>query len=201
MKKEILPPGKRSRGRPKGLGKVPGSGRRKGTPNQTTTEARERIVREADPVGFLIGVMRGHQFDAAAESGNSVRVKVRPTLEQRIDAAKVLARKILPDMKEIENLHEPMMVEHVINLTPREDRHPHVPSGLQPQLQADTQEVSLIDNLINPPPNNRLLPKPTPDEQRNGWTSETLAAFLEEAELATSKRITVSMERKLRWRS
>ena len=93
---------KRPTGRPKGLGKVPGSGRRKGVANRTRVQVLERIAQECDPIGFLIAVARGLQFEAAAEPGASVRVKMYPTHDQRIDAAKVLARKVLPDTKSVE---------------------------------------------------------------------------------------------------
>lgn len=89
-------------GRPKGLGKVPGSGRKKGTPNHSTVQTRERIAKEADPIGFLIGVSRGLQFERAPNPNSNERVKVRPTLEQSIGAAQTLARKIVPDMRAVE---------------------------------------------------------------------------------------------------
>src|SRR5215469_15981870 len=48
-------PEKRGPGRPKGLGRVPGSGRQKCTPNRTTAELRQQIT-TARPVEFLIKV-------------------------------------------------------------------------------------------------------------------------------------------------
>lgn len=87
------------RGRPKGLGKVPGSGRRRGTPNRTTAETREMILQRADPIGFLCDVVRGLVFEAAPEPGSTKRVRQRPTINERIRAATVLARKMLPDIR------------------------------------------------------------------------------------------------------
>ena len=92
---------KRGPGRPKGLPKT--GGRRKGVPNRTRVQVLERINQEADPIGFLIGVARGLQFEAATEPGASKKVKMYPTHDQRLDAAKVLARKVLPDQKSIEH--------------------------------------------------------------------------------------------------
>ncbi|MEE9290113.1 MAG: hypothetical protein V3U99_03790 [Alphaproteobacteria bacterium] len=93
---------KRGPGRPKGLGKVPGSGRKKGVANRTRVQTLERIEREADPIGFLIRVASGLQFEAATEAGATKKEKMYPTHDQRLDAAKVLARKVLPDTKAVE---------------------------------------------------------------------------------------------------
>ncbi len=89
-------------GRPRGLGRVPGSGRRKGTPNRDTAATRAFIQKEADPIAFLCRVARGLQLEAALTPGDEKRTKLFPTLEQRVNAALALARKVLPDMKAIE---------------------------------------------------------------------------------------------------
>ncbi len=91
---------KRGPGRPKGLPKT--GGRRKGVANRTRVQTLERINQEADPIGFLIRVARGLQFEAATEAGAAEKVKMYPTHDQRLDAAKVLARKVLPDTKAVE---------------------------------------------------------------------------------------------------
>ena len=91
---------KRGPGRPKGLPKT--GGRRKGVANRTRIQTLERINQEADPIGFLIRVARGLQFEAATEAGAAEKVKMYPTHDQRLDAAKVLARKVLPDTKAVE---------------------------------------------------------------------------------------------------
>ena len=90
---------KRKPGRPKGLGKVPGSGRRKGTPNRTRVQVLDRINQQADPIGFLIRLARGLQFEAAADVGDTKKVKMYPTLDQQKDAVKILAAKVMPDLK------------------------------------------------------------------------------------------------------
>lgn len=69
-------------------------GRAKGTPNKVNVATRERIEREADPIGFLCGVIRGKEVDGST-----------PTLEQRMNAAKVLAGKVLPDLRSVELDH------------------------------------------------------------------------------------------------
>ena len=91
---------KRKPGRPKGLPKT--GGRKKGTPNRTRVQILERINEKADPIGFLILVSRGLQFEAATEAGAATKKKMYPTPDQRIDAAKILARKVLPDLKSTE---------------------------------------------------------------------------------------------------
>ncbi len=93
-------PVKRPPGRPKGYPKT--GGRQKGVANRTRVQTLERINQEADPIGFLIRVARGLQFEAATEAGASEKVKMYPTHDQRLDAAKVLARKVLPDTKAVE---------------------------------------------------------------------------------------------------
>ena len=108
---------KRGPGRPKGLGKVPGSGRAKGTPNKDRAATVDRIMREADPILFLCKVCRGDRLEAALEPGAKKREWWYPTGDQRLTAAQTLARKVLPDMKAIEHtgpLGEPLSVR--INL-------------------------------------------------------------------------------------
>ncbi len=97
---------KRGPGRPKGLGKVPGSGRKKGTCNRDRAATIERIQREADPLGFLCKVCRGDRMSAAAEPGAKKKTWWFPTGDQQITAAQTLCKKILPDMKAIEHVRE-----------------------------------------------------------------------------------------------
>ncbi len=91
---------KRKVWRPPGLPKT--GGRRKGVANRTRVQTLERINQECDPIGFLILVARGLQFEAATEPGATKKEKMYPTHDQRLDAAKVLARKVLPDTKSVE---------------------------------------------------------------------------------------------------
>ncbi len=93
-------PVKRPPGRPRGYPKS--GGRRKGVANRTRVQTLERINQEADPIGFLIRVAQGYQFEAAAVPGGNEKVKMYPSHDQRLDAAKVLARKVLPDTKSVE---------------------------------------------------------------------------------------------------
>jgi len=98
-------PAKRPPGRPKGLPRT--GGRAKGTPNKATSLSRDYIVRRGAPIAFLCSVVRGTAIEAAPEPGARKREKVVPTLDQRIAAAKVLAAKVLPDMKAIEHSGDP----------------------------------------------------------------------------------------------
>jgi hypothetical protein len=78
-------------------------GRQKGTPNKTSAATRERIEREADPIGFLIAIQNGEPFKVdPAEKGDEA-AKVFPSLDQRITAATTLAKKVMPDMKAVEH--------------------------------------------------------------------------------------------------
>ncbi len=106
-------------GRPKGLGRVAGSGRKKGTPNKDRAATVERILKLADPIGFLCAVCKGDRMVAAPEPGGEKRSFWYPTGDQRIQAGMALARKVMPDTKAVEiagPLGEPLSVR--INLGP-----------------------------------------------------------------------------------
>jgi len=76
-------------------------GREAGTPNKVTLAMRERIEREADPIGFLCSVMAGEKIKSAVQKDSDAEpVEVIPTLDQRISAANVLVRKTVPDAKD-----------------------------------------------------------------------------------------------------
>tara|TARA_B100000809_G_C14732210_1_gene385418 strand:+ start:13 stop:270 length:258 start_codon:yes stop_codon:yes gene_type:complete len=47
--------------RPKGTPKT--GGRQKGTPNRVNAASRDRIEQEADPIGFLIRIVRGEALE------------------------------------------------------------------------------------------------------------------------------------------
>ncbi len=107
----------RKPGRPRGLGKVPGSGRKPGVPNRDRSATVERIMKLADPIGVLCDVSRGVRMSAALAPGDAKKAFWVPTGDQRITAAQTLARKIMPDMKAVEvsgPVGEPMTVR--INL-------------------------------------------------------------------------------------
>ena len=53
--------------------------------------SRDRIEQEADPIGFLIRIVRGEALDDE-----------KPSLDQRMNAARLLAGKVLPDLRGIE---------------------------------------------------------------------------------------------------
>ena len=104
---------KRPTGRPRGLGKVPGSGRQRGTPNRDRAATIEKIMREADPLLFLCKVARGDRMEAGSEPGASKKSWWAPTGDQRISAAQTLARKVLPDMKAVELTGEPPVITSI----------------------------------------------------------------------------------------
>ena len=104
---------KRGPGRPRGLGKVPGSGRKPGTPNRDRAATIEKIMREADPLLFLCKVARGDRMEAGGEPGAAKKTWWIPTGDQRISAARTLARKVLPDMKAVELTGEPPVIASI----------------------------------------------------------------------------------------
>ncbi len=67
----------------------------------------------ADPIGFLCDVSRGVRMSAALVPGDAKKSFWFPTGDQRISAASILARKIMPDMRAVEvsgPVGEPMVV-------------------------------------------------------------------------------------------
>ena len=66
-------------------------GRRAGTPNRVNVDVRNRIEAEADPVGFLIKVVKGSKIRGE-----------NPSMAQRIRAAERLLAKVVPDLKAVE---------------------------------------------------------------------------------------------------
>ena len=122
---QVLPeksPQKLPRGRPRGFPKT--GGRKKGTPNKSAAATREQIM-QADPVKFLIGVMQGKRYARAAHPNGNERTWVFPTLEMSQKAAEVLARKYVPDVKNVEvngavdNRPVQIIVSTGIDRTPR----------------------------------------------------------------------------------
>ena len=91
---------KRPPGRPKGYPRT--GGRAKGTPNKANAITRDYVIREGAPLAFLCGVVRGKRFTAAAEQSDRKRTHVFPTMDQRLRAAEILSRKVLPDLKSTE---------------------------------------------------------------------------------------------------
>ena len=83
-------------------------GRRAGTPNKVNLDVRSRIEAEADPVGFLIKVVKGSKIRGE-----------NPSMAQRIRAAERLLAKVVPDLKAVEMSIE-AEVETSIDQTARE---------------------------------------------------------------------------------
>lgn len=63
---------------------------------------RQRIVREADPMGLLIDICNGKRVMTGFSAGGRKRAFVYPSVEDRVNAAKVLLGKVVPDLKSIE---------------------------------------------------------------------------------------------------
>ena len=98
---------KRGPGRPKGLGRVPGSGRKAGVPNKLTTDLKELILAKGKPVEYLIDVVRGVKIRVGAPAGPGQAQYVYPTPEMRLDAAKFLAGRVLPVASTVEVTGDP----------------------------------------------------------------------------------------------
>ena len=97
---ETITTEKRRVGRPKGTPRT--GGRKPGTPNRTSMVTRNFIVKNGAPVRVLCQIAAGRKMTAAASPGSEKRESAYPTLDQRLRAAEILARKIVPDMKSVE---------------------------------------------------------------------------------------------------
>ena len=60
------------------------------------------MIKEGAPLAFLCSVVRGRRFTAAAGPGDKKRIHIFPTMDQRLRAAEILSRKVLPDLKATE---------------------------------------------------------------------------------------------------
>lgn len=104
------------RGRPLGLRKT--GGRQKGTPNRSTAAVRDFILKHADPFPLLAKVVKGRRIKVP-DPENPAKVITRiPTMDERIAAARVLAPKIAPDMRENTLKGDGMPLAVSINLGP-----------------------------------------------------------------------------------
>ena len=91
----------RSPGRPPGYPRS--GGRKPGTPNKATQLGRDFIIKRGAPIEILCKIARGEKVQAAADIASaSARVGVFPTIDQRLAAARILAAKIVPDMKSVD---------------------------------------------------------------------------------------------------
>ena len=92
---------KRPPGRPKGYPRS--GGRAKGTPNKSTQLGRDFIIKQGSPIEVLCKIAKGEKIQAAADSASaSERKGIYPSLDQRLAAARILAGKIVPDMKSVD---------------------------------------------------------------------------------------------------
>jgi hypothetical protein len=89
--------GRRPPGRAPGSPRPAGAGRKKGVPNSITTELREKIT-AAKPIEFLIKVCEGQRIRVGPQAGPLDAQFVYPSVEQRLRAAELLVKKILPDL-------------------------------------------------------------------------------------------------------
>src|SRR5665213_636272 len=69
--------------------KLKTGGRTTGTPNRRTVASRRHLQTIADPMAFLASVLRGDAIDGA-----------KPTLADRMAAARELRRVMVPDCRE-----------------------------------------------------------------------------------------------------
>ncbi len=125
---------KRGPGRPPGYPKT--GGRRKGTPNKDRAATLEAIRSYSDPIGFLEKVCRGLLIECRDPDADDPKAAIltRPSMEQRITAATILSKKVLPDCRavELDTAGDGALTINVI-------KQPHGPSGKDKAAPADQQ--------------------------------------------------------------
>jgi hypothetical protein len=102
---------------------------------------REQIA-EADPVGFLCDIAQGKAFKAAPTPGRGATTIV-PTAKMRIDAARVLTAKVLPDLS----------ISHVeasVDVVTHEDRVKQV-AALVAGIPTPVDDAVLLPQSDSPP--------------------------------------------------
>ena len=95
------PTKKRPPGSPKGYPKS--GGRKPGTANKSTQLGRDFIIARGAPIETLCKIAKGEKIQAAADIASAAkRNGIYPTIDQRLAAARILAGKIVPDMKSVD---------------------------------------------------------------------------------------------------
>ncbi len=108
---------KRKAGRPRGYPKS--GGRKPGTANKASQLGRDFIIRKGAPIETLCKIAKGEKIQAADSESASKRSGIYPSIDQRLQAARILAAKVVPDQKAVEvsgPRGEPLSVR--INLGP-----------------------------------------------------------------------------------
>ena len=90
---------KKKVGRPKGLPRT--GGRQPGTPNRVNQVTRDFIISHGTPIETLCKIAKGLKLKAAAADEATKSQCIFPTLDQRLTAARILASKVMPDMKAV----------------------------------------------------------------------------------------------------
>ncbi len=103
---------KRKPGRPRGYPKS--GGRKPGVANKASQLGRDFIINRGAPIEILCRIAKGEKIQAADSASTSKRIGIYPTIDQRLAAARILAAKIVPDMKSVElggPMGEPLSVK------------------------------------------------------------------------------------------
>lgn len=93
-------PEKRPVGRPKGLPKT--GGRKPKSGNRVPEELRRFINQRGRPLELLAAIADGRMVSAADPQNPGKKLRVYPSLSDRVIAARVLLGKVLPDLKSTE---------------------------------------------------------------------------------------------------
>ena len=90
-------PPKRKPGRPKGIAKVPGSGRKKGKPNKLTGDVRKYILEEGKVLERLFKIAKGYKCRMSRPDGTTATVI--PPLSDQVKVLLGLLDRAVPSLK------------------------------------------------------------------------------------------------------
>ncbi len=141
-------------------------------------EDRDRIRREADPVGFLSQVAKGMPVGVLNWEGNLVELE-RPTLDHRITAARDLLSRITPSLKAVEvdmNGSTEQQIKVLVNFplpgsqighSPVEIDHDELIDHAAKQIGHNIEDAVLLDDDDEPEPEaaQAAAPEPEPSAQ------------------------------------
>lgn len=94
------PSTKQPDGRPKGTVKT--GGRKPGAVNRLPEELRRFINQRGRPLELLAAIADGRKVSAADPANPGAKIRVYPSLNERVFAARTLLNKLLPDLKSTE---------------------------------------------------------------------------------------------------
>jgi hypothetical protein len=128
-------------------GKRKGAGRKPGIPNENTLAVKERIERDADPIGFLCKIVNGEAIEQCRDGETVIEW---PNVDHRMAAANVLAKKVAPDCKAVEHTGgtgSPIKFEIITSYAPPASIPSTRDTKALPDLSVDQAGLSSLEIL------------------------------------------------------